>query len=301
MPFEITAFADEEPATGSDIHAILYYIDPDKKTNGVTNITKNLEHVFQKGGAEDPNKVVFKHFTDFADDSGKPAGYRNPWWRENYVANTGTTYATEIMKVDVKDKIAPKNMAGWFWNMNNLTIENINHLENIDTSDCTTIFYLFCGCRALTTIDVTSWNWSFPKLTNAGNVFNGCRALTSVDVSSWNMPVNDYIPGMFANCTSLETIDISDFRIGKPRIIGSLFSGCTKLKSVKLPDLTTTGEAQLCFMFKDCPSLEEVDLSGWNVQRPGTMMEMFSGCTSLTKIDFGPSEHWGIHSCKLDI
>lgn len=293
MPFEITAFADEEPATGSDIHAILYYIDPDKKTNGVTNITKNLELVFQKGGAEDPNKVVFKHFTNFADDSGKPAGYRNPWWRENYVANTGTTYATEIMKVDVKDKIAPKNMAGWFWNMNNLTIENINHLENIDTSDCTTIFYLFCGCRALTTIDTAPWNWSFPKLTNAGNVFNGCRALTSVDVSSWNMPVNDYIPGMFANCTSLETIDISDFRIGKPRIIGSLFSGCTKLKSVKLPDLTTTGEAQLCFMFKDCPSLEEVDLSGWNVQKPGTMMEMFSGCTSLTRIDFGPSEHWG--------
>lgn len=143
VTFDFSVFAEEEPATGSDIHAMLYYIDPDKKTNGVTDITKNLELVFQRGSSVDSNKVVFKHFKDFADVSSKPAGYRNPWWREDPVNNTGTTYATEIIKVDIKDKIAPKNMGGWFWNMSNLTSENITHLENIDTSQCTTIFYLF--------------------------------------------------------------------------------------------------------------------------------------------------------------
>lgn len=92
VPIDITVFADEEPARGSDIHAILYYINPNKVTNGARDITKNLELVFQRGGTEDPNKVVFKHFTDFADVTSKKDSYVNPWYIEDYVNNKGTNY-----------------------------------------------------------------------------------------------------------------------------------------------------------------------------------------------------------------
>ena len=45
VPFDVFA-EEEEPATGSDIHAMLYYIDPNKTTqSGSIDITKNLEKV----------------------------------------------------------------------------------------------------------------------------------------------------------------------------------------------------------------------------------------------------------------
>ena len=115
VPFDLTVFADEEPARGSEIHALLYYIDPEKKLdNGNIDISTNLELVFQRGGEEDPSKTVFKHFTDFADNSSIPGGYVNPWYVEDPSNTSSTNYHSNIVVVDIKDKIAPKYMNGWF-------------------------------------------------------------------------------------------------------------------------------------------------------------------------------------------
>ena len=269
VPFNVFA-EEEEPATGSEIHAILYYINPGKTAqDGSVDITKNLELVFQRGGTEDPNKTVFKHFTDFADGKNKTASERNPWYREDYNGNKGPVYATNVMKVDIKDKIAPTNMAGWFWQMNQLTENDFLHLDNIDTTKCKTLFYTFCGDKKLTKIDLTCWD--LPNLENAGNTFNGCSALTDVNISNWIIPKATYIPGIFANCTSLETIDISSFKIKNPYTIGSLFDGCTNLKNIKLFDANPASETQLAYIFRNCSSLEEVDLSNWNIKKPGTL------------------------------
>ena len=291
VPFNVFA-EEEEPATGSEIHAILYYINPGKTAqDGSVDITKNLELVFQRGGTEDPNKTVFKHFTDFADGKNKTASERNPWYREDYNGNKGPVYATNVIKVNIKDKIAPTNMAGWFWQMNQLTENDFLHLDNIDTTKCKTLFYTFCGDKKLTKIDLTCWD--LPNLENAGNTFNGCSALTDVNISNWIIPKATYIPGIFANCTSLETIDISSFKINNPYTIGSLFDGCTNLKNVKLFDANPLSETQLAYIFRNCTSLEEVDLSNWNIKKPGTFREMFKGCSSLKSVNFGPAEHWG--------
>ena len=211
VPFDVFA-EEEEPATGSDIHAMLYYIDPNKTTqSGSIDITKNLELVFQRGGDVDPDKVLFKHFIDFEDGKNKKASERNPWYREDYNGNKGTVYATQVMRVEIKDRIAPTNMAGWFWQMNQLTWSDYHHLDRIDTSRCKTLFYTFCSNKKLEKVDLTCWN--LPNLENAGNTFNGCSVLTDVNISNWTIPKATYIPGIFANCTSLETIDLSSFKI----------------------------------------------------------------------------------------
>ena len=291
VPFDVFA-EEEEPATGSDIHAMLYYIDPNKTTqSGSIDITKNLELVFQRGGDVDPDKVLFKHFTDFEDGKNKIASERNPWYREDYNGNKGTVYAIQVMRVEIKDRIAPTNMAGWFWQMNQLTWSDYHHLDRIDTSRCKTLFYTFCGNKKLEKVDLTCWN--LPNLENAGNTFNGCSVLTDVNISNWTIPKATYIPGIFANCTSLETIDLSSFKINNPYTIGSLFDGCTNLKNVTLFDANPASETQLAYIFRNCSSLEEIDLSNWNIRKPGTFREMFKGCSSLKTINFGPPEHWG--------
>lgn len=298
MPFDLQAFAEEEPATGSDIHAMLYYIDPTKKaTDGSVDITDNLELVFQRGGVPDPNKTLFKHFTDFADitpSQAVPAAKENrrPWYREDPAANTGPVYASQIRKVNILDRIQPTKMSGWFQGMSKLSFEDFTGLEKIDVSELDNADYLFISCKNLTNVDLTFWQ-SFPKLRSIGNAFNNCTALTNLDISTWDMPVCYYTAGLFSKCTSIEHLDISGLHLQKAQIIGSMFNGCTKLKSVDLGELTAVGETQLMYMFKNCSSLEEVDLSGWNVQKPGTFREMFYGCTSLRSVDFGSPDNWG--------
>ncbi len=101
VPVDISVFA-EEPARGSDIHAFLYYIDPEKKlSNGDVDITLNLELVFQRGDTADPNKTVFRHFTDFADVTNKPQGYVNPWYCSDTSNTSSTNYHGNITIIDV--------------------------------------------------------------------------------------------------------------------------------------------------------------------------------------------------------
>ena len=64
-PFDIVkAIEDSTPATGSDIHAFLYYIDAQKKlSNGSIDTKNNLELIIQRGGEADAENRNVK--TDF--------------------------------------------------------------------------------------------------------------------------------------------------------------------------------------------------------------------------------------------
>lgn len=279
-PFDIVkAIEDEEPARGSEIHAILYYIDKDKKTNdGKIDITKNLELVFQRGGLEDSNKKVFKHFDEsFADKSGTT----RPW----------TDYRRNVTKVDIKDKIAPTRMDGWFLWMDSLTSENLLNIENIDTSNVTSLALTFENARALTELDLSTFDVS--KVTSTQETFCGCYALRSINVSNWDLPIADYTPSMFSGCSALESLDLSGLDMKKASKMVGFLSGCTNLKSIKLGKLTSPSEVQLAGIFRNCSSLEEIDLTKWVVPYPGTFMEMFLGCKALKKVDFGSPDNWG--------
>lgn len=271
VPFDITVLAEEEPARGSEIHAVLYYI------NGSSSTTQNLELVFQRGSDEDSNKSVFAHYMDFADTSGTT----KPW----------SSYSNDIVKVDIKDKIAPTNMGGWFNRMMNLTDDKFTNLQNIDTSNVTNMDFTFENLRKITRLDLSSFDVS--KVTRMQETFCSNYALTELNISTWNMKNVNYCPSFFSGCNMLEEIDLSGLDMTKAQYMVGMFSGCTKLKSIRLGKLSTTYSAQLASLFKNCSSLEEVDLSQWNVSNPGTFMEMFSGCTSLKSVNFGSPDHWG--------
>jgi hypothetical protein len=118
VPFDISVFAEgEEPATGNDIYAILYYINANK----APDTTKNLELVIQRSDTLEQGKTKYKIFSEFADSTDNS----KLWYSYNF----------DVMKVDIKDKIAPTRMNRWFLNMRSLTSENLRHLENIDTSN----------------------------------------------------------------------------------------------------------------------------------------------------------------------
>lgn len=278
-PFDIVkAIEDSTPATGSNIHAFLYYIDTQKKlTNGSIDTKNNLELIIQRGGEADTAKTVCEHYTNFADTQANTA----PW----------NAYRDNVMKVDIKDKIAPTKMGAWFLRMGKVTSENLCHLENIDTSNVTFMSFTFENMGSLTELDLSSWDVS--NVQKFQETFCSDSALKKINISTWTMAANNYSPSFLQGCASLEEIDLSGLDMKKADKMVSMFGGCTNLKSIKLGKLTTTSWAQLSKLFINCSSLEEVDLSKWVVPKVGTFLETFSGCTSLKRVNFGPAENWG--------
>ncbi|EPM7464169.1 BspA family leucine-rich repeat surface protein, partial [Enterococcus faecium] len=67
--------------------------------------------------------------------------------------------------------------------MNNSTLNTID-LDNLDTSNVTTMYCMFYGCRNLTSLDVSHFDTS--NVTNMYYMFYNCSGLTTLDLSSWN-------------------------------------------------------------------------------------------------------------------
>lgn len=88
----------------------------------------------------------------------------------------------------------------WFAGMSHL--DTFIGLENLNTSDVTSMYGMFWQCSALTTLNLSSFFTQ--SVTNMGNMFAGCRALTTITVSSgWTTSNVAESNEMFEGCTSL--------------------------------------------------------------------------------------------------
>lgn len=80
-------------------------------------------------------------------------------------------------------------------------IENINKL---DTTNVTSMEFMFRDCTSLTDLDVSKFNTS--NVTSMSSMFDGCENLTNLDVSKFDTGKVTDMHGMFYNCSKLENI-----------------------------------------------------------------------------------------------
>ena len=89
--------------------------------------------------------------------------------------------------------------------------------------------YMFSGCSALTSLDVT--NFKTEHVTNMNRMFYNCSKLTSLDVTNFNTENVTNMSFMFSGCSTLTTIYVNDkFVIDKVTNGSSMFDNCTNLK-----------------------------------------------------------------------
>lgn len=100
----------------------------------------------------------------------------------------------------------------------------------IDTSNVTSMRFMFAGCSNLTSVDLSSFNTS--NATNMEKVFSSCSNLTSLDLSSFNTSNVTNMDGMFQNCSNLASLDLSSFDTSKVTVIGNMFYGCSHLNKL---------------------------------------------------------------------
>jgi uncharacterized repeat protein (TIGR02543 family) len=317
MAVPLTVNAEEVVAENSEIYAILYYIDTSKlASNKMTiNNDKNIELVFQKGDTLDSAKTVVQDKNGnrgifsivdnptvyTGDNSDVPVA---PWY-----SFERTSSNQNIARVVFKDRIKPVNIDGWFRNCKNLEYENILHKENLDTSVCTSMTYLFSSCSKFSTFDFADWpNFDFSNVTNMKNMFQNCSTLYTMDLTGID-PVNcSDCSSMFSGCTSLVSFKFGSFKAGNNVRKSSgasvdgvslygFFKGCTKLETVDMSEIDLNFPRSTRSMFESCTAITEIDVSRMYGNTPLngfdgiSFQEMFKNCTSLEVVNFNLFPH----------
>ena len=136
-------------------------------------------------------------------------------------------------------------------------LTDIEGLENVDTSEATTMYAWFSQCRSLKHVDLSHFNTS--------NVQN--------------------MSYMFDRCTNLEDLNLSNFDTSQVRNMSHMFVGCESLKELDLKSFNTSQVTDMSFMFTECRGLEKLNVTSFDTSNVKNMEYMFNCCASLPTVD----------------
>lgn len=160
---------------------------------------------------------------------------------------------TVVFKRNFRDA-RPTTCSLWFGSCTNLT--SIEGLENLNTSDVTSMDYMFYKCEQL-------------------------RAL---DLSGFHTEKVENMRDMFSNCKNLETLNLSSFKTNNLTDMSEMFLECNKIAQLDLSGFNTSGVKALDQVFKKCYALEALDLSSFDTKLVTEMSSLFDNCLSLKTI-----------------
>ena len=181
------------------------------------------------------------------EETKKEGGTTSPAWAGTYeVADRLTTRV--VFDATFRD-FRPTTTAMWFYHCE--ALKQIEGLEYLNTSEVKDMCGMFCGCSALTSLDLQHFNTQ--NVTDMNSMFFGCAALTSINLKNFNTQNVTDITWMFSDCAALTSIDLNNFNTKKVTYMYEMFSGCSALTTI---NSNTTWQ---------CPESKD----------------MFAGCTKL--------------------
>ena len=195
-----------------------------------------------------------------------------------YVPDEGTTYSKVSVNVPqtvasgtVKALLdATKSCYYLFSSYRGTSVDGL--ISYADTSNVTSMSYMFHGCENLTTIPQLDTS----NVLSMNDMFDGCNKLASIPQLDTSKVTN--MSSMFAFCRNLTTIPLLD--TSKVTNFGSWLYSCESLTSI--PQLNTSSATNMNSMFqgnKKLTTIPQLDTS-----KVTNMYYTFQLCTSLTTI-----------------
>lgn len=214
------------------------YIDPITQEKEVTP-TRNIQEITPDTGYTGLSKVTVKGYV--------------PKVANKTITSNGVYSAEEegldgydIVKVET-GKYAPRYVSFQQYTGTELDYE----IANLDTSNVTSMAYMFYQCSKLTTLDLSNFNTS--NVTNMNSMFLGCKSLTTLDLTSFNTSNVTSMSYVFNNCLSLTTLKLTNFDTSKVTTFYQTFYRCNKI--VSIPKLNASSVTSMSYMFDNCYSL----------------------------------------------
>ena len=159
----------------------------------------------------------------------------------------------------------------------------IEGLDYLNTANVTDMSHMFCGCEALTSLDLSTFNTD--KVTDMSSIFGSCEALTELNISHFNTANVTNMSEMFYYCEALKSLDLSKFNTDKVTDMTRMFQYCTTLTSLDLSKFNTANVTNMTGMFKSCELLTALDLSNFNTEKVTEMIGMFEDCDALESLN----------------
>ncbi len=163
------------------------------------------------------------------------------------------------------------NTMSVFISLSGLT--DIEGLENVDTSEATTMFAWFSQCSSLKHVDLSHFNTSNVK--NMNSMFEACTNLEDLDLSKFNTSQVTNMSYMFAGCESLKELDLQNFNTSQVTDMSFMFTECKGLEKLNVTSFDTSKVKNMEYMFNCCASLPTVDVRNFNTRNVTNMAAMF--------------------------
>lgn len=206
-------------------------------------------------------------------------------WEEEEWYEWDTDFTSQIQRVVLTNGYCTakiKDLACLFAGMTNLT--TIVGLENLNTSEATTLEGMFWDCNIITSLDLSNFNTS--KVTNMAAMFYACLKLTEIKgLDHFDTSNVTNMNSMFWACSSMNSIDVSHFNTSKVESMGLMFCACSKLESLDLRNFDTSNVMDFDDMFDRCVALKSVNLSSFDTSKATSMYNMFGNCYNLMSLD----------------
>lgn len=192
----------------------------------------------------------------------------------------------QITNVVFKESFAqvrPTSCSSWFSGF--IGLKTIEGIENLNTSDVTTMNGMFEMCANLESLDVS--NFDTRNVTDMKTMFMACQKLKSIDLSNFDTHNVTDMNSMFLQCTGLTSLDVSKFNTKNVTDMDLMFFNCNKLTTLDVSNFNTQKVTDMGSMFADCSSLTSLDVSNFDTQAATTMEDMFQNCKELKTIYLG--------------
>ena len=243
--------------------------------------------------------LTFKYGTKPAGAYSLNKGYHTPdWYKEGGDYDSGY-YNTNIITKVVFDvsfaKARPTSCFYWFRGCKYLT--TIEGIENLNTTNVTDMGWMFNGCSALKTLDLSYFDTK--NVTNMFEMFSYCYDLTTLNLPRFNTQNVENMEDMFRSCVSLTTLDLSSFNTQNVTTMHQMFRNCRALTTLDLSSFNTQNVTDMSVMFENCKSLTTLDLSSFNTQNVTSMGDMFCDCSALKILDLSSFNTENVRSMDL--
>lgn len=209
---------------------------------------------YTPAGSDTPRAITAKWSEEEMGDADN-----NPVWVND---DSARPYIYHVVFEPSFASVRPISMRAWFYRCSNL--KDLSGLENLNTSQVTTMFALFDRCTNLVTLDLSMLDVS--NVTNMELVFEDCYQLESINMAGWNTANVTNMNHMFGSS------DYSDYA----------------LKSLDLSSFDTHNVTDMNYMFDNRRGLVTIYVGeGWNVENVTYMggYAMFNRCNSLVGQD----------------